>query len=91
MEILSNYLLRDNFIFLLINILFQVFFAILFLQSGLDKIIDWKGNLGWLTGHFEKSPLAKLVPAMLATLTFLEVLTGLLCLCGGSFLRRANH
>ena len=35
-----------------------VFLAILFLQSGIDKIIDFKGNLGWLQGHFAKSPLA---------------------------------
>ena len=26
--------------------------AILFIQSGLDKGFDWKGNLEWLTGHF---------------------------------------
>jgi hypothetical protein len=33
------------------------FFCILFLQSGVDKVLDWKGNLDWLTGHFAKSPL----------------------------------
>jgi hypothetical protein len=29
--------------------------AILFIQSGLDKVFDWAGNLGWLKGHFEKT------------------------------------
>ena len=32
--------------------------AILFIQSGLDKVFDWKGNLEWLTGHFSKTFLA---------------------------------
>ena len=26
--------------------------AILFIQSALDKVFDWKGNLEWITGHF---------------------------------------
>ena len=28
--------------------------TVTFLQSGYDKIKDWKGNVAWLTGHFEK-------------------------------------
>ena len=27
-----------------------VFLIITFLQSGLDKLLDWKGNLTWLSG-----------------------------------------
>lgn len=56
--------------------------AILFIQSGLDKVFDWKGNLGWLTGHFSKTPLAKMVPMMLATVTLMEIATGLLAAAG---------
>ena len=52
------------------------FFAVLFLQSGLDKVFDWKGNLGWLTGHFAKSPLRGVVPLMLGVITLLEVSAG---------------
>lgn len=52
------------------------FFAVLFLQSGLDKITDRKGNLGWLTGHFEKSPLGGMVPLLLSIITFMEMLSG---------------
>ena len=52
------------------------FFAVLFLQSGLDKVFDWKGNLGWLSGHFAKSPLRSVVPLMLAAVTVLEVAAG---------------
>jgi hypothetical protein len=60
----------------LIQALVSVFFAILFLQSGLDKVIDWKGNLEWLTGHFSKSFLSGMVPIMLATLTLVEIVAG---------------
>lgn len=55
------------------------FFAVLFLQSGLDKMLDWKGNLGWLEPHFAKSPLKSVVPLMLQTLTLLEIASGALC------------
>ena len=59
-----------------------VFVAILLLQSGLDKVLDWSGNLGWLTGHFSKTPLAAMVPMMLGTITVLELVTGLLAVAG---------
>jgi uncharacterized membrane protein YphA (DoxX/SURF4 family) len=56
--------------------------AILFVQSGLDKIFDWKGNLGWLTGHFSKTFLAPMVPILLATITVMELGAGLLAAAG---------
>ena len=63
-------------------ILAALFTAILFIQSGFDKVFDWKGNLGWLTGHFEKTFVAGMVPIMLATITVMEVATGLLAAAG---------
>ena len=63
-------------------ILCALFVAILFIQSGLDKVFDWKGNLGWLTGHFSKTFLAGTVPIMLGTITLLEIATGLLSAAG---------
>ncbi|WPB74650.1 DoxX family protein [Archangium violaceum] len=76
----------------LVQVLCALFLAITFLQSGLDKVIDWKGNLGWLTGHFAKSPLRGVVPPMLATITLMELAAGavsavglvLLVLSGGT-------
>jgi hypothetical protein len=56
--------------------------SILFVQSGLDKVFDWKGNLEWLTGHFSKTFLAGTVPAMLAAITLMELATGLLAAAG---------
>ena len=61
----------------LMQALCALFLAILFLQSGFDKVVDWKGNLGWLTGHFAKSPLKGMVPLMLGTLTLMELAAGL--------------
>ena len=59
-----------------------LFVAVLFIQSGLDKVFDWKGNVGWLTGHFSKTFLAPMVPMMLATITVMELTTGFLSAAG---------
>jgi len=40
-------------------LLVLAFLAITFLQSGYDKIKDWKGNVAWLNGHFANTVLAK--------------------------------
>ena len=64
------------------KILTSAFLAILFLQSGIDKVLDFKGNLAWLTGHFAKSPLAGQVAPMLVVVTVLECAAGLLCAIG---------
>ncbi len=56
--------------------------SILFIQSGLDKVFDWRGNLEWLTGHFSKTFLNGTVPPMLATITLMEIATGLLSAAG---------
>jgi hypothetical protein len=58
------------------------FLAILFLQSGIDKIVDRKGNLEWLSGHFAKSPLASMVVPMVGVITVIEVAAGALSAAG---------
>lgn len=63
-------------------ILLLLFLIITFLQSGVDKIIDWKGNLGWLQGHFKDTPLKGHVPLLLATILLTEVLAAVLCMTG---------
>ena len=60
----------------LLQILVSAFLAILFLQSGIDKIVDRRGNLEFLKGHFAKSPLAGFVPLMVTAITILEVAAG---------------
>jgi uncharacterized membrane protein YphA (DoxX/SURF4 family) len=59
--------------------------AILFLQSGIDKVVDRRGNLEWLTGHFAKSPLAPLVPLLVSVITLLELAAGILSAVGCVF------
>ena len=62
----------------LMQIFVSAFLAILFLQSGLDKIVDRRGNFEWLKGHFAKSPLAGIVSALLICITILEIAAGAL-------------
>ena len=66
----------------LVFIAIGIFWMLLFLQSGLDKIFDWKGNVGWLKGHFSKSFLSGIVTPMLVFLAIVEILAGLACGAG---------
>ena len=65
-----------------LQILAAAILAICFLQSGIDKLVDFKGNLGWLQGHFAKTPLRGQVLPMLVVVTVLECLVGALCAAG---------
>jgi diacylglycerol kinase len=66
----------------LMQIFASAFLAILFLQSGIDKVVDRRGNFQWLKGHFAKSPLAGIVPALLICITILEIAAGALSAVG---------
>lgn len=66
----------------LLQLFVSLFLAILFLQSGIDKIVDRRGNLEWLRGHFSKSPLAGMVPLMVSVITVLEIAAGALSAIG---------
>jgi hypothetical protein len=69
----------------LLQIFASAFLTILFLQSGIDKVLDRRGNYEWLKGHFAKSPFAGLVPALLACITMLELAAGALSAVGCVF------
>jgi hypothetical protein len=58
-------------------IFITAFFAILFLQSGLDKVMNYQRNLHYFRAQFKNSPLAGSVSLLLPTITFLETLTGI--------------
>lgn len=62
----------------ILQILVSAFLAVLFLQSGLDKVIDRKGNREYLDQHFSRSPLASTVGPMFFVITILEVSAGAL-------------
>lgn len=70
----------ENFVLNLPVYLILIFTAITFLQSGIDKLVDWKGNYGWLTGHFKGTFMGGMVSLLLGTILVLEVITGLLAL-----------
>jgi len=70
----------------LMQIFASAFLAILFLQSGIDKILDRRGNFEWLKGHFANSPLAGIVPALLISITILEIAAGALSAVGCVFI-----
>jgi putative oxidoreductase len=68
--------------------LVTAFFAVVFLQSALDKLTDPGGNLEFLTGHFKNSPFPPaMVRRMFWILTALEALAGILCGLGVVFFR----
>ena len=65
-----------------LQVLITAVFAVLFLQSGIDKVLDRRGNLDWLTGHFAKSPLAGMVGLLLSLITIMELAAGALSALG---------
>lgn len=69
----------------MLPLLIAAFVAIVFLQSGLDKLFDWKGNVSWLKRHFEKTPLGSGVPLLLGIVTLFELLAGILAVFGAIY------
>src|ERR1700733_6964606 len=59
-----------------------VFFSILFLQSSLDKVFNWKSELTFNREHFGKTLLKPIVPLIFSTLTLMEFSSGALSLVG---------
>jgi putative oxidoreductase len=68
------------------EILVLLFLIITFLQSGIDKLTDWKGNVGFITGHFKNSPLKNMVPLLLLTVLIFEIGASVLMLIGGYYI-----
>ena len=71
----------------ILNIYWPSFFsaallATVFLQSGIDKVLNYKKELGWIRQKFVKSGLYNYVGLLFIVLTFLEILSGFLSLSG---------
>jgi putative oxidoreductase len=62
--------------------LVTAFFAVVFVQSALDKLMDRKGNLAYFSDHFKDSPLRGTVPTLFWVLTLIEATAGGLCVLG---------
>jgi len=64
------------------EVLILLFLIVTFLQSGIDKLTDWQGNLSFIKGHFKNSPLKNTVPLLLAVILILEIVASLLMIVG---------
>jgi len=64
------------------EIILLLFLAITFLQSGVDKVLDWKGNISWLKEHFSETFMANMVPFNLSIILIIETIAGILALLG---------
>jgi hypothetical protein len=60
----------------LCQILIAIFILIVFIQSGLDKIFDRKGNLEYFQAHFKDSIFKKIYPSLLTIITLFELVGG---------------
>jgi len=83
---MSLFINSTETVFFIAQVLAVSFLAILFLQSGLDKVMDKRGNLEWLSSHFANSPFKSFVPVLFFTITVVELLSGILNLFGVVFL-----
>jgi hypothetical protein len=72
----------ENLLINLIQSLIGVFISIALIQSSIDKLIDRKGNLEWLSNHFSDTILRNFVPLVLLIITITELFSGLLLLSG---------
>ena len=73
MKFLSNYPAE---------VLILIFLIITFIQSGIDKLLDWKGNVSFIKEHFKNSPLKNTVPLLLGIVLIVEIVAGVLMSIG---------
>lgn len=64
------------------ELLILIFLIVTFLQSGMDKIFDWKGNLNFIKDHFKNSPLKNMVPLLLFIILIMELAASVLMIVG---------
>jgi uncharacterized membrane protein YphA (DoxX/SURF4 family) len=64
------------------EVLILLFLIVTFIQSGIDKILDWKGNLNFIKDHFKNTPFKNSVPLLLSIILIIEIIAGILMLIG---------
>lgn len=64
------------------EILILLFLIVTFLQSGIDKVSDWSGNVSFIKEHFKNSPLKNSVPFLLTIILVMELIAGAFMLIG---------
>lgn len=58
------------------------FMAIVFVQSGFDKLFNYKREMGWIRQKFSRSSLHDYVGVLFGALTIAEIASGVLCVAG---------
>ncbi|MDQ3108312.1 MAG: DoxX family protein [Bacteroidota bacterium] len=71
---------------LAILILAAAFLSITFLQSGLDKVFDYKSNLSFMKEQFSKTFLKSMIGILLPVILLCELITGFFCVFGAILL-----
>jgi hypothetical protein len=66
----------------LLQLLFSLMISVLFIQSGLDKVINWKGESGFYKEHFKNSILKGTVSLLMPIITLSELAAGFLSAAG---------
>ena len=69
----------------IVQILSSIFFAIVFFQSGIDKVIDRKGNINFFENHFKNTLFHKIYAQALTALMLLELIAASLCAYGSIY------
>src|SRR5690606_79154 len=64
------------------SLLILIFLAVTFIQSGFDKVTEWKSNVERLKEHFSQTFLRNQVPFALMVILALELTAGILCVVG---------
>ena len=64
------------------EILILLFLIVTFLQSGIDKVSDWNGNLSFIKDHFKETAFKNTVPLLLSIILVMEIMAGALMLVG---------
>ncbi len=75
----------DNSLLVFLQILIGLFFSILFLQSGLDKVFNFNGNKEYIDSVFEKTPLKSFSLLLFLGILLLETAAGVLSMVGSVY------
>ena len=75
----------------IVSITILLFLLITFLQSGIDKISDWKRNISWLKEHFSSTFIAPFVPLSLLIILIAEIVSSILAIIGLIYLLKDGH
>jgi putative oxidoreductase len=77
--------LFDHTLLKILQVIISLFAGVLFLQSGFDKVFDFKGNKGYIQSVFAKTFLSSISGFLFIIITILEVLAGIFAFFGAIF------